>query len=67
MPSAPAKSSSKSSSEIDWYYDTLPGPQFARALHDLRRRGPVVPARALGGALPIFYIVGYEALSSPAV
>ncbi len=47
----------------DFYYDPMPGPAFAEALHALRRHGPVVPARALGGALPIFYIVGYQALA----
>lgn len=49
---------------IDWYYDELPGPAFARALHGLRAEGPIVRATALGGALPIFYIVGYEALAA---
>jgi cytochrome P450 len=47
---------------VDWYADPLPGPAFAERLHELRASGSVVPARALGGALPIFYIVGYEAL-----
>jgi cytochrome P450 len=50
-------------SSSDFYYDPLPGPDFARDLHSLRRQGPVVPASALGGALAIFYIVGYEALA----
>ena len=48
--------------EVDWYYGPLPGAAFARALHELRARGPVVPVRALDGALPVFYIVGHEAL-----
>ena len=52
-----------SASTTDFYYDPLPGPDFAQALHSLRKRGQVVPASALGGALPIFYIVGYEALA----
>jgi cytochrome P450 len=52
-----------SASTTDFYYDPLPGPGFAQALHSLRKRGQVVPASALGGALPIFYIVGYEALA----
>jgi len=52
-----------STSTTDFYYDRLPGPDFSRALHSLRKQGPVVPATALGGALPIFYIVGYEALA----
>jgi len=49
---------------IDWYFDTLPGAAFSEALQGLRSQGPVVEARALGGALPIYYIVGYEALSA---
>lgn len=48
---------------IDWYYDTLPGDAFAAALHALRRRGEVVSARALDGAMPIHYIVGHGALA----
>jgi cytochrome P450 len=50
-------------SSTDFYFDPLPGPDFARALHSLRKQGPVVPTSAVGGALPIFYIVGYEALA----
>lgn len=50
--------------EIDRFGDELPGPKFAAALHALRRRGPVVPVRALGSALPVFYIVGYPALAA---
>ena len=49
--------------EIDWYYDSLPGATFARALHELRERGPVVSVRALAGALPVYYVIGYEALA----
>ncbi len=49
--------------EADWYYDEMPGPAFAEALHGLRAAAPVVPVRALGGALPVHYIVGYEALA----
>lgn len=49
---------------IDWYYDTLPGDRFAAALLGLRRQGPVVPAMALAGAMPIYYIVGHEALTN---
>ncbi len=48
---------------IDWYYDTLPGDEFAAALHELRREGEVVSARALDGAMPIHYILGHEALA----
>jgi cytochrome P450 len=54
---------SKTPSEIDWYYDELPGPAFATALHGLRAVGSVVPVRALGGKLPVFYIVGYRTLA----
>ncbi|MDH3686722.1 MAG: cytochrome P450 [Myxococcales bacterium] len=48
---------------IDWYFDPLPGPAFSAALRDLRTAGPVVATTALGGALPIHYIVGYDALA----
>jgi cytochrome P450 len=48
---------------IDWYYDTLPGKEFAAALHQLRREGEVVSTRALDGAMPIHYIVGHAALA----
>ncbi len=49
---------------IDWYYDALPGPEFAKALAFLRQDGEVVSASALGGTMPIYYIVGYEALAA---
>ncbi len=49
--------------EIDWYTDELPGPAFGDALARLRERGAVVPVRAMGGRLPVFYIVGHAALS----
>lgn len=48
---------------IDWYYDTLPGGQFAAALHTLRRRGEIVPVQALGGQMPVHYIVSHNALA----
>ncbi len=48
---------------VDWYKDPLPGPAFAAGLHRLRERGPVVPVRAMGGALEVFYIVGHAALA----
>jgi cytochrome P450 len=48
---------------IDWYYDKLPGSTFASALHQLRARGDVVRASALGGAMPIYYILGHQALA----
>lgn len=48
---------------IDWYYDTLPGNEFAAALHELRREGEVVSTRALDGAMPIHYIVSHAALA----
>ena len=48
---------------IDWYYDKLPGSTFASALHQLRREGDVVRARALDGAMPIYYILGHQALA----
>ena len=47
----------------DWYYDEMPGPVFAAGLHALRAQGSVVPVRALGGTLPVHYIVGYDALA----
>lgn len=50
-------------STADWYYDAMPGPSFAERLHALRVRGSVVPVRALAGALPVHYIVGYDALA----
>ncbi len=48
---------------IDWYYDKLPGSAFALALHKLREKGDVVRACALGGAMPIYYILGHQALA----
>jgi hypothetical protein len=36
------KSTKAHTSGPDWYYDTLPGPAFAAALHGLRAQGPVV-------------------------
>jgi cytochrome P450 len=48
---------------IDWYYDKLPGNAFASALHQLRAKGDVVRATALGGAMPIYYILGHQALA----
>lgn len=48
---------------IDWYYDTLPGDEFAAALHELRREGEVVSTRALDGTMPIHYIIGHGALA----
>ena len=47
----------------DWYYDKLPGDEFATALHQLRQQGDVVSARALDGAMPIYYILGHQALA----
>jgi cytochrome P450 len=47
----------------DWYYDKLPGDEFAAALHLLREQGEVVSARALDGAMPIYYILGHQALA----
>jgi len=47
----------------DWYYDDMPGPVFAQGLHALRSKGSVVRVNALGGALPVHYIVGYDALA----
>ena len=48
---------------IDWYFDALPGSAFAEALRELRQTGPFVATTALGGALPIYYVVGYHALA----
>lgn len=47
----------------DWYYDALPGDAFARELHALRERGDIVPVTALGGAMPVYYIVSHAALA----
>jgi cytochrome P450 len=48
---------------IDWYYDKLPGDAFAEALHALRKEGDVVRVNALGGAMPVYYILGHQVLS----
>jgi len=48
---------------VDWYFDSLPGPAFSEALRELRGAGPVVETTALGGKLPVHYIVGYDALA----
>jgi cytochrome P450 len=48
---------------IDWYYDALPGKEFASALHHLRGEGDVVRTWALGGAMPVYYILGHRALA----
>ena len=48
---------------IDWYYDTLPGNAFSNALHKLREQGDVVRTTALGGAMPVYYILGHQALA----
>ncbi len=47
----------------DWYYDALPGDAFARELHMLRKQGDIVPVTALGGAMPVYYIVSHAALA----
>jgi cytochrome P450 len=48
---------------VDWYYDELPGPEFAAGIEALRAEGAVAKVRALGGALPVFYVCGHRALS----
>ncbi len=48
---------------IDWYYDTLPGARFAAELHALRAAGEIVPVRALGGEMPVHYILSHRALA----
>ncbi|NND67565.1 MAG: cytochrome P450 [Halioglobus sp.] len=48
---------------IDWYYDTLPGERFAAELHALRPRGDIVPVLALGGEMPVHYIISHGALA----
>ena len=48
---------------IDWYYDKLPGDEFSLALRQLREKGDVVRTTALGGAMPIYYILGHQALA----
>ncbi|MEZ5568801.1 MAG: cytochrome P450 [Halioglobus sp.] len=47
----------------DWYYDSMPGPQFAAELHGLRARGDIVRVNALGGAMQAYYIVSHAALA----
>jgi cytochrome P450 len=47
----------------DWYYDALPGAEFAAALHELRALGPVVPVSGVGGQLKAFYVVEHAALA----
>ena len=49
---------------IDWYYDALPGPEFAAQLHALRAQGEVARVRALQGAMPVHYIVSHAALAA---
>ncbi len=48
---------------IDWYYDTLPGTRFASELHALRSEGDIVPVLALGGEMPVHYILSHRALT----
>ncbi len=64
MSEAPAEIGRSIDGSIDWYYDDLPGPAFAAALHRLRAHGAVVPVRALAGRLPVFYIVSHSALAA---
>ncbi len=59
-----SQTASEAGRSIDWYYDELPGPDFAAALHALRAQSSVVRVHALGGKLPVFYIVGYRALAA---
>ena len=47
----------------DWFYETLPGKAFAEGLHRLRQQGAVVKATTSNGAMPIYYIVGHQALA----
>lgn len=58
-----SQATSRMLEQTDWYYDAMPGPAFAAGLHALRAQAPVVPVRALGGELPVHYIVGYDALA----
>ena len=48
---------------IDWYYDRLPGDKFTHALQHLREQGDVVRVSALGGAMPVYYILSHQALA----
>jgi len=48
---------------IDWFYDPLPGASFPAALHALRSDGDVVEVTALGGAMPVYYILSHRALA----
>jgi cytochrome P450 len=47
----------------DWYYDAMPGAQFASRLHALRAEGDIVQVSALGGAMPVYYILSHRALA----
>jgi len=48
---------------IDWYYDALPGDEFAAQVHKLRANGPIAQVRALDGAMPVYYILSHEVLA----
>ncbi|MEM9254710.1 MAG: cytochrome P450 [Pseudomonadota bacterium] len=48
---------------IDWYYDRLPGAQFASELHALRKMGDVVRVSALNGQMQVYYIVAHATLA----
>jgi len=48
---------------IDWFYDRLPGDEFSIALHQLRKEGEVVCTTALGGTMPVYYILSHRALA----
>jgi cytochrome P450 len=48
---------------IDWYYDELPGARFAAELHGLRSQGDIARVTALGGAMPVYYILSHRALA----
>jgi cytochrome P450 len=48
---------------IDWYYDAMPGAQFSQQLQRLRAEGDIVKVKALGGDMPVHYIVSHRALA----
>lgn len=48
---------------IDWYYDALPGAQFAAEFHALRKQGEIASVKALGGKMPVHYILSHRALA----
>jgi cytochrome P450 len=54
---------SETAASLDWYYDAMPGTRFASELHKLREMGQIVKVDALGGAMPVYYIISHAALA----